>query len=213
MRIDFICLANRYLKAVRCALTLTVTCAALFTGVANAEGTPPKLMQIDTGIFRGVQPQPDDYPALKAAGITTIVNLRWDKSVAQSKADAEAAGFKFVNVPINAVEGPSAQDTQTVLQTLRDNKDKGVLFHCTLGRDRTGLMAALYRVLVQRKTPKEAYAEWTSFGFSNAFLKKLDADFFSTLGIADPDAKLIRKAVATEAYERKQLTCRAAFAG
>lgn len=161
-----------------------------FSFQAHAQ-VPPQLMQIDQTVFRGVQPQTDaDYAAIKATGINTILNLRWDKSVAQSKIDAESRGFKFLNVPINAVKGPTDAEIAQVWTILNDPSNGKILFHCTLGRDRTGLISALYRVKVQGWKPADAYKEWTGFGFSNSFLKALDGYFKSaTAMMAAPASK------------------------
>lgn len=151
--------------------------------------TPPHLLQLDANVFRGVQPQTDaDYAALKAAGITTILNLRWDKSVAGSKAEAEKRGFKFYDVPINAVDGPTDEQITQVFSILQDPANGKVFFHCQLGRDRTGLIAALYRVKVEGWKPVDAYKEWTGFGFSNSFLKALDNYFKKATGMTGQTA-------------------------
>jgi protein tyrosine phosphatase (PTP) superfamily phosphohydrolase (DUF442 family) len=156
---------------------------------ASAFAKIDKLLPVDTGLFRGSQPTSQaDYDQLKQLGVKTILNLRWDKSVAASKAAAEANGFGFVNIPIVAADGPTDAQVAQALSVLRDPTLRPTFFHCTLGRDRTGLIAALYKIKYEGMSPVDAYREWTGLGFSNKFLVKLDRYFKGATGINQPKA-------------------------
>ncbi len=143
-----------------------------------------RLIQLDPGVWRGSQPTtPEDYQQLKSLGIKTILNLRWDDSVAESKSLAEANGFQFFNIPIVAADGPTDDDIKKAFAVILDKAEQPVYFHCTLGRDRTGLIAALYRVRVQNEDPQKAYDEWVGLGFARGFLRKMDAYFKNSTGL------------------------------
>src|SRR5882724_9689592 len=56
--------------------------------------------QLDEHYYRGAQPAPDDYKSLATLGVKTIVDLR-DDPTDYEKAGAEAAGIKYVNIPMS----------------------------------------------------------------------------------------------------------------
>jgi len=61
-----------------------------------------------------------------------------------------------------------------------------VLIHCSFGRDRTGLVAALYRVLFQGWTPEKARAEWLALGHGGFMHQLFDGNldkYFKTTAI------------------------------
>ncbi len=129
-------------------------------------------------IWRGGQPKTeDDYLMLKKQGIKTIVNLRWDESVETSKQMARKHGFKFINVPMKATDQPDEKNVNKVLNALRNPNNQPVFLHCQHGKDRTGLISALYRVEFQNWYASQAREEWISMGFAVRFLRKLDQYF------------------------------------
>ena len=71
--------------------------------------------------------------------------------------------------------GPvSHEDVLAALYDL-EHAARPVLVHCTHGVDRTGLLIALYRVLVQHHPAVTAWAEWRSFPRSKADVLLYDA--------------------------------------
>ena len=58
----------------------------------------------------GSQPEPADLKALAARGVKTIINTRFpeedqgDLPPERAKAEAEALGMRYVNVPVSPVE-------------------------------------------------------------------------------------------------------------
>src|SRR5438270_10136502 len=56
--------------------------------------------QMDERFFRGAQPGERDYKDLAALGIKTIIDLR-DDPTSYEKRDAEAAGMRYVNIPMS----------------------------------------------------------------------------------------------------------------
>ena len=74
-------------------------------------------------------------------------------------------GFNYVNIPLNVRSTVSdyVRAERSFFQAV-DAHEGALVFHCKHGKDRTGLMAALYRVKRQGWTPEDAVAEWKSFG-------------------------------------------------
>src|SRR5258705_11825681 len=56
--------------------------------------------QMDERFYRGAQPKEQDYAALAALGIRTIIDLR-DDPTSYEKAATEAAGMRYVNIPMD----------------------------------------------------------------------------------------------------------------
>ena len=143
--------------------------------------------QIAPGVFAGRKPHSDaDFQALKAKGIRTVVNLQtmtWD--IAPERKLAERNGIAFRNIPITASPfGPRAQKVQQLFQTLATPSLQPVYVHCLLGRDRTGVLMALYRVYYNNVDPNTAWAEmirrgdfksrWGLVGFKLYYWHHLD---------------------------------------
>lgn len=103
-------------------------------------------------------PSEGDVALLKERGITTIIDLRGEKDLARKPSGfANAEGFTYINCPI--VEGSGVPESvemvpvsylaiaQTenmpkVFRTIADAKT-GVMFNCTAGKDRTGVVSAI----------------------------------------------------------------------
>lgn len=103
-------------------------------------------------------PSTKDFELLKNRGITTILDLRGDKDLARKPSGFEnAEGFTYVNCPI--IEGSGvpesveavpvsyliiaqAESMPKVFRTIAD-AESGVMFNCTAGKDRTGVVSAI----------------------------------------------------------------------
>lgn len=144
-----------------------------------AQGEIHRFIELEKNtIYRGSQPENlEDYQKLKKLRIKTIINLRWDKSVAKSKADSQMNRFQFYNFPIKATDYPDGEQMEQIFQILLDPKNHPVFIHCQHGKDRTGLVAALYRVHYQNWKPQVARNEWIQLGFAVRFLRNLDQFF------------------------------------
>lgn len=151
--------------------------SVLFSCLSQAEIV--RFQELEKGqIFRGSQPKDDqDYRDLKRRGVKTIVNLRWDVSVEKSKEMAKKYGFKFINLPMKATDWPEKTTVNKALKTIATPGLQPVYLHCQHGKDRTGLIAALYRVETQGWSAKDARKEWIEMGFSVRFLRALDEYF------------------------------------
>src|SRR4029079_2885558 len=101
--------------------------------------------QMDERFFRGAQPSEKDYRDLAALGIKTIIDLR-DDPTSYEKRDAEAAGMKYVNIPMSDSSRPRDEQIAQFLK-LVDAPATGHFFvHCAGRRHRTGVMGAVYRM-------------------------------------------------------------------
>lgn len=107
-------------------------------------------------------PSEEDIDKLLSAHITTIIDMRTDSEVQKNPSGlAGIAGFEYHHFPITEGSGVPesleavprsymdialAENMPNVMKTLAEAKD-GVLFHCTAGKDRTGVVSAIILML------------------------------------------------------------------
>jgi protein tyrosine/serine phosphatase len=129
-----------------------------------------KFVEVVPGkIYRGIQPgDEEDYVYLRRLGIKTQLNLRkylgWQERGLHKKAEAEGFFYLHTGMPTLWNE-PKDPEVEEALGSLNDPSLQPIYVHCRLGKDRTGLIIALYRVLYQQWTACTAWKEWRSFGY------------------------------------------------
>jgi len=128
----------------------------------------PNAGKISDSLFRGAQPSSQGLAELKKLGVTTIIDLRGERGpVVHERAQADALGLRFIDIPMSGWSAPSTTQVAKFLKVLRDDPSQKVFVHCYYGADRTGVMIAAYRIAEQNWTADQAIAEMYSFGFHN----------------------------------------------
>ncbi len=131
---------------------------------ATPVGNQYNLNQMTPTLYRSTLPDRDAVPMLLKLNITTVINF-------QPEADSswlKNPDIKQVQLPYRIGHVDDA-DVLTVLRAIRDAEDQGsVLIHDRQGTERTGLMAAMYRVVVQGWTKEEALSEMMMGGFGES---------------------------------------------
>ena len=128
--------------------------------------------QMDERLYRGAQPAPDDYQALKDLGITTVIDLRKDKTDYE-KTKVEELGMKYVNIPMT---GWTTKDESVdeFMKLMNDPASGKVYVHCAAGKHRTGLVGAVYRLEKYGWDYDTAYKEMKNYEyFSGLFHRKI----------------------------------------
>jgi hypothetical protein len=93
----------------------------------------------------------DDYPDLAALGVKTVIDLTRDGRD-DEKGLVEAAGMKFVRIPLTTTEAPARWPSRsfsrwsTIRRISRSTST-------ARGRHRTGTMTAIYRMTRDGWTP------------------------------------------------------------
>jgi hypothetical protein len=142
-----------------------------------------RLFLVEPNFYRSAQPTPEGFKALVARkGLRAVVNLRATRS---DDALTQGLGLRLFHFGMPAWH-TEREDVVGALRTLRSETRSGpALLHCTLGSDRTGLVAALYRMLLYHGWSKqEALAEMEhgGFGFHDVwiniphFIDQIDLD-------------------------------------
>ena len=127
----------------------------------------PRFAEVESGFSRGGRPSEEGIRALAARGYRTIVSLRHDE---EERARVLAAGMEYVEVPMKAgllgAPEPTDDQARAFLAVVGDPARRPVFVHCRRGRDRTGVMVALYRVARCGWTAEEAIEEMNDLGMS-----------------------------------------------
>ena len=148
------------------------------------------LYRMAPDLYRSALPHARDWPELKSLGIATVINFyqrgdeRWldEPHVAQ------------VHLPLRTDRIDDAA-VIAVLRSIRQAQSRGpVLIHCKHGQNRTGLVAALYRVIYQHWSRAQALAEMRGGGFGGE-QRMGDAERY----LRDADIPALRSALASGA--------------
>ena len=128
----------------------------------------PNFHRVNDRVLRGGQPAREGWSSLAKLGVKTVVDLRRESehsSEAERRA-VEAAGMRYVNVPMNGIVAPRDEQIARIL-ALFDSSDAGTVFvHCRRGADRTGTVIACYRIAHDRWRNQEALNEAEAHGMS-----------------------------------------------
>ena len=100
--------------------------------------------QMDENFYRGARPKAEDFKNLAALGIKTVIDLT-DNSREREQPAVEAAGMRYVNIPIVDKSYPSMEQANEFLKVVNDPATGKFYLHCAGGRHRTGVMGAVYR--------------------------------------------------------------------
>ena len=136
-----------------------------------------------------VAPTAEDAEKLRAAHITTIIDMRTEEERLRKPCGlADIEGFEYHHFPITEGSGvpesleavplsymdiATADSMPKVMKTIAEAAE-GVLFHCTAGKDRTGVVSAIILLLcgAEREDIVENYAVSREYNHKNleAFL-------------------------------------------
>lgn len=160
--------------------------ASVAVPVVAAAPTPaapgvPNFHEVNALFYRGGQPSQQGFASLAKLGITTVVDLTHTGADAvQEQHEVEAVGMRYVSVPMNptGIVEPDAAKVNRVLGLL--NAATGAVFiHCKKGADRTGTIAACYRIEHDHWKVNQAQKEANQYGMSwlNVGMKRYIASF------------------------------------
>ncbi len=128
-------------------LLLTVVSVSGLLPIAKAEELPAVSMKflapLSPQLLTGSQPSVTDLAALKAAGVTTVINLRGTGEDAGYDEAAEAArlGLHYVTIPVAGAADVTAANAAKLDQALRASTGTA-LVHCA-SSNRAGALLAL----------------------------------------------------------------------
>ena len=132
--------------------------------------------QMDDRFFRGSRPEDGDYQALAALGVKTIIDLT-DNSMEYEKPAVEAAGLRYVNIPMVDKSYPSMDQVNQFLKVVDDPATGKFFVHCAGGRHRTGVVGAVYRFNHDHWNLEQALAEMDQYEFGSGYGHGRQRDF------------------------------------
>lgn len=124
--------------------------------------------QMDDRFYRGARPGEEDYKALAELGITTIIDLT-DNSREYEQPAVEAAGLRYVNIPMVDKSYPRMDQVNEFLKVVDDPETGKFYVHCAGGRHRTGVVGAVYRFNKDNWNLEQVLAEMEQYDFSSGF--------------------------------------------
>jgi protein tyrosine/serine phosphatase len=132
--------------------------------------------QMDERFFRGARPSAEDYQALAQLGVKTIIDLT-DNSREYEQPAVEAAGLRYINIPMEDKSYPSMDQVNAFLKVVNDPATGKFFLHCAGGRHRTGVLGAVYRFNVDKWTLNQALAEMDQYEFNSGYGHGKQRDF------------------------------------
>jgi len=121
------------------------------------------LFQMSPTLYRSALPDSAAVPLLEKLKVATVISFLPESDSTWLSSPA----ITQVQLPYRTNHVDDA-DVLKALRTIQEAETKGpVLMHCKHGSDRTGLMAAMYRVVVQGWSKEEALSEMTRGGFGD----------------------------------------------
>src|SRR5215470_5381345 len=155
------------------ALSLAGAAGAAFDGKKDKRGAveDPDVKnfgKVNDHIYRGGQPEANEYRGLAAIGIKTVIDLREDPE-RYARGSAEGAGLRYINLPLNSKRPPTEVESDRFLQLVNDERNWPVYVHCAAGRHRTGLLLAIYRMEMDGWDARRAYEEMKDYKFYTRF--------------------------------------------
>lgn len=121
-----------------------------------------RLYQLSDELYRSEQPNKKGFSELESMGIKSVIDFRRKWKDPRRAGDTE---IKLISLPLKASE-LDEEDLTEALKLIRD-ADKPVLIHCWHGSDRTGGVAAAYRMVFENWSAEKAIGELRTKGFGH----------------------------------------------
>jgi len=167
--------------------TLLLGCATVTqrsADIATQEPHPSPInnfqIVIADGVYRSGQPKGEaDWNYLKNIGITTVVKLNKFSSDADEAEEflmAKERNIKVIPIymppddfphNLNPWASPDLKDLLQATEVLENRGNGKVLVHCSHGKDRTGLVVAVYSVRNKNFCKDAAYEQMKHYGASS----------------------------------------------
>jgi len=106
--------------------------------------------QVAPGVWRMNQPAHHDLARLRREGVRTVINLRGESARPFRQLEARSChrlGLTLVNLRLHAKTVPSRETLLALLDSF-EAAELPLVMHCKSGADRTGMAAALWRLVM-----------------------------------------------------------------
>jgi protein tyrosine/serine phosphatase len=123
-------------------------------------------------LYRSGQPRGLGLAWVKHFGIRTLVNLRKPHSdgTPEEKAFAAANGLNFYNFSIGSSHADIEQTVARFLAIVDDQSNWPILVHCSRGKERSGVLSAVFRIEYDRWPNDRALEETYRLGLEKGHM-------------------------------------------
>jgi len=157
-------------------LLVAAIAAAATSCTGRSEKEVPNFLRIDAGVMRSGHPPMLSWPHLADLGVTDVIKLDFDDEGLDTGALAsnirvhyvplQPAAFLGIELdPFSEPDRSTLQEIHRLVTTIRDLPTRTWLVHCSNGRDRTGLVAGMIRVIVDGWDKRRAWQEMLDRGY------------------------------------------------
>jgi len=122
---------------------------------------------VDDDVWRSAQPSVESITVMKKHGLKTIINLRgseenhlWESRICDS------LGIQYYHIPMDGREEPDTADLNKILRVIENQQNQPIMFHCLGGKDRTGIVTAIYRLKNSDVEFEEVHKEMLMYGYN-----------------------------------------------
>jgi protein tyrosine phosphatase (PTP) superfamily phosphohydrolase (DUF442 family) len=112
-------------------------------------------LEITPHLLTAGQPFEDQFTAIQAAGVQTVINLAHEDSwdyIPEEREIVEGLGMAYIHIPV-VWEAPQPEDLQAFISAMQGLQDQKVFVHCARNM-RVSAFVYLYRVL-QLNLPRD----------------------------------------------------------
>jgi protein tyrosine phosphatase (PTP) superfamily phosphohydrolase (DUF442 family) len=154
-------MSGRARDSLRTAVLLAVACVVVICGAAFASDESlqaPNVVPISARLVTSGQPSRVALSKLSAQGFGAVIYLAPPtvSDAVPGEADiVSKQGLEFVNIPIQ-FGNPTEADFQSFIEAMNRLRDRKVLVHCQVNL-RASSLTFLYRVIIDREKPEQAY--------------------------------------------------------
>ena len=130
--------------------------------------------EVDQGVYKGSEPKTDaDYRFLREQHIRYILDLELLPSVRHTEQKkAKRYGMVLLHGRLNASPiPPSHKHIERIMAILRNKRYHPIYFHCAYGRDRTSLVAALYKMYFLGMSQQDALRYMEESGYKDSWVR------------------------------------------
>jgi len=142
----------------------------------------PRFETVREGVlYRSGQPRGLGMHWIEARGIRTVVGLRRPDKKGTIEASRHAAenGMHYVNIPLGPSAGEIDEAAREFLDIVEDESNWPVLVHCGRGKERAGVMSAVYRIAHDGWTNEQAMQEGFELGMTEGRMPIAEAFILS----------------------------------
>lgn len=160
--------AVRWTKALASTAAVVAVLAGAWAGYLRLSGN---FHAVESGaIYRSAQLSGSQFAdRIRENGIRSILNLRGNNAGSAWYDDevrvSATAGVRHVDFPISARRDLTDREVRDIVGLLRD-LPRPILVHCEGGADRSGLVSAIYELVLEKRTVAEAAGQ-LSFRFGH----------------------------------------------